>query len=88
MRFLIFSLLSIIAALQLSAMPDDTAGPKPVAAGEPHHLLLAPSVSLTNSAGKITLFYGNPNHKVRLKADKLLKAATTHAPEQATKKDQ
>lgn len=43
--------------------------------GEKHHILPVPSVFLTDDSGKIKFEYVNPDYKVRLNSDLLLKAA-------------
>lgn len=44
------------------------------ASGEKHHYLPVPSVFVIDSRGKITYAYSNPDYKVRLKGQDILKA--------------
>lgn len=46
-----------------------------VASGQPHHILPVPAVFLVDKNGKVTYAYTNPDYRVRLSGDELLKAA-------------
>lgn len=43
--------------------------------GEKHHILPVPSVFLINAKGVVTYVHSNPDYKVRLKGEELVKAA-------------
>ncbi|GIK32524.1 MAG: hypothetical protein HND43_02770 [Armatimonadetes bacterium] len=43
--------------------------------GEIHHILPVPSVFLIDKLEKIVFAYSNPDYKVRLNGDELMKAA-------------
>lgn len=46
-----------------------------MAGGQKHHILPVPAVFLVNEKGTITYSFWNPDYKVRLSSDELLKAA-------------